>query len=168
MRAVAPDAELAAGAPDLAAQQVGRALDDDAGPVAAGRAWPHRVGHGAQCCFDVARIDAGAADLDHRGLRPGLGARRVRRTLRGVECSGPTLSTPHGGGLRLVSEGGVVVVMAKSPLLDENFRRRRAQLAEQISASGSRGESRPPSSSTMSRALATIAALLGASTPRER
>ena len=67
MGAVAQDAELAAGAPDFAAEEMLRPLDDHAGIVAAGRARPDRVWHGAHDRLRVACIHAGASDLDDRG-----------------------------------------------------------------------------------------------------
>ena len=64
MRAVAPDADVAAGAEDLAADQVGRARDDAAREVAPRRARQDGLGHQADCRLDVRRVDAGGDDLD--------------------------------------------------------------------------------------------------------
>jgi hypothetical protein len=74
MGPVAPNAELAAGAPDLPPEELLRPLHNPAGIVATGRARPERIRHGAQNRPHVARIHPGTADLDH-----GIAGRQVAR-----------------------------------------------------------------------------------------
>ena len=68
VRAVAANAEFAARAPDLPADLILRPFEDDARVIARPeRSRPHGVRHGSEHRLDVARIDAGAADLDDCG-----------------------------------------------------------------------------------------------------
>ena len=78
MRAVAPDAELAARAPDFLAQEVGGSLHHDSGPVPARRARPDRVRHRAQRRLHVGRIDAGRTDFDDHLIGLDLGLERLQ------------------------------------------------------------------------------------------
>ena len=64
MGAVAPDAEVAGGAEDRLAEQVGRAVDDDPGEVPARRAGEDGVGHQAHRGLHVGRVDGSGGDLD--------------------------------------------------------------------------------------------------------
>ena len=73
MRPVAADPQLAAGTPDLAAEQIVGPFGHHARPVAAWRARPHRVRHGAQRGLDVGRIDAGRLDLNEHLIGTRMG-----------------------------------------------------------------------------------------------
>jgi hypothetical protein len=75
VRPVATDAEIAARSPDLRTDEIGGALHDHAGEIAAGRAWPDRVRHHAERRLDVGRVDGGSMDFhqDLAGAGPGDG-----------------------------------------------------------------------------------------------
>ena len=111
MAAVALNAEFAAGAPDFAADEILRPLDDHAGKVTSRRARPNRMRHAAQQRLYVARIDAGAFDLDDRGaLRDGFRPVDFDQTENRVEPVGA-------GRLRLHADGEGVggIVHGQSP-----------------------------------------------------
>ncbi len=169
MAAVAADAELAARAPDLLAEQVGGPVDDHAGVVAARRARPDRVRHRAEHGLDVARVDPGGGDLDHDLAGPGRRAAGPRARDRDGRCRRPSRSpgwrwcgmSPVGG--RQLGCGVMALVACwwwkVAAALGSRPRIARASAGVAIW---------PPRSSTMRRAFSTSAALEGASTPRAR
>jgi hypothetical protein len=62
--AVASITDVAAAAPDFGADEIRRALDDDACEIATGGPWKGCDGHSALDVLDVARIQACGEDLD--------------------------------------------------------------------------------------------------------
>ena len=155
--AVAADAELAARAPDLLADQVGRALDHGAGIVAAGRARPDGVRHGAQDGLDVGRVDPGAGHPDQGLAGLGTASRAPSRPRPRWSMSGAFAVT------RIARMAGYSLVMGFRP---------RAAVAWRAGSSRARVSAAvatvPPRSSTSWRARSTSAALDGASLPRAR
>ena len=154
--AIAADAELAAGAPDLLAEQVGRALDHGAGIVAAGRARPDGVGHGAQNGLDVGGVDPGAGHPDQglADLGTARSALEAEAEMVDVRRLGGDADRAHGwillgDGLQAAGGRGVA------------GRLRRARVSAAVATV-------PPRSSTSWRARSTSAALDGASLPRAR
>jgi hypothetical protein len=76
MGPVAPNAEVAAGAPNLPPEELPRPFDNHAGIVATRGARPDRVRHVTEYRPHVTRVDSGTADLDH-GITGGQVARQI-------------------------------------------------------------------------------------------
>jgi hypothetical protein len=91
MRAVAADAEIARRAEHRLAEQVRRAVNDQPGKIAAGRARERRIRHQSDRRLHVRRVHRGCLDLDQRIVRvrsPKRQLRDARRDRGRVGCLG--------------------------------------------------------------------------------
>ena len=93
--AIPPNAELAAGTPDLLAPQLVRPGHHDPGPVAARRARPYRMRHRPQRRLHIRRVDPGASHLDDHfvSARRRRRSRRARVSSRSCSMSGAAWCT---------------------------------------------------------------------------
>jgi hypothetical protein len=90
MGPVAPDAEVAAGAPNLPPDELLRPFDNHAGIVATRGARPDRVRHATEYRPHVARVHSGTADLDHgitgAQVAPQIDLGQLQRSVKRLEA----------------------------------------------------------------------------------